>query len=198
MTSRPLAINSGFLARLEHSETALFVLGFLILVPVVLWWLAREGRKGTRKSLGQRRVVYPRSVRNFIRMGWIGVGILPALAAILGEIRSGESIILTACGVIAVMLPLHLEVHKFEITWDGYWIYTKSFWRRPRRIPVNSVTQCDYYHILQSYRIATRKNGIIRVPIFTKGIPELLAVLPINVPAYPPFLLPRRKPQQMS
>lgn len=172
-----------------HQHTASLGIGALLAMFVSFWWMAREGRKGTRKSKGQRRVAYPRSVITFIRCGWLLVALIPAVAVWLGYISGTESILVTAFLTAALVLPIHWEVHNFEITWDGYWIYTKSFWRRPRRIPVNSVTSCRYHFPLQSYRMHTRKNGIIRVPIFTKGIPDLLELLPIDVPAYPPKLL---------
>lgn len=133
-------------------------------------------------------MVYPRPVINFVRSCWLLVAIVPVVALSQGYITGTERALVTAFVTAALMLPIHWEIHNFEITWDGYWIYTKSFWRRPRRIPVNSVTSCNYYFLLQSYRMRTRKNGIIRVPIFTKGIPELLALLPVDVPSYPPRL----------
>lgn len=161
----------------------------ILLIPCLLWWLARRTVRESRKSHGQRRVVYPKTTKHLVRAAWAAVVILPALAAAGGMVAGTESLIAMASTIAAVVLPFQLEVQGFEISWDGYWLYTQSFWRRSRRIPVNSVTRCEYSHLLQSYRLHTTKNGIVTVPVFTKGIPDLLALLPVVTPAYPPALL---------
>ncbi|MDB6136542.1 MAG: hypothetical protein JWM59_4785 [Verrucomicrobiales bacterium] len=161
----------------------------ILVIPCLLWWLARQSVKESLKSHERRRVAYTRTMKYLVRAAWALVVILLALAAAGGLAVGMDSLIVMACVIAAVVLPLQLEVHGFGIGWDGYWLYTKSVWRRSRRIPVNSVTRCDYSQLLQSYRLHTQKNGIVTVPVFTKGIPDLLALLPVTTPPYPPALL---------
>ncbi|RYD31451.1 MAG: hypothetical protein EOP86_17880 [Verrucomicrobiaceae bacterium] len=160
-----------------------------LMTPCLLWWLARQSVKESLKSHGQRRVAYTGTMKYLVRAAWALVVVLPALAAAGGLVVGTESLILMACLIAAGVLPVQLEVRGLGIGWDGYWLYTQSVWRRSRRIPVNSVTRCGYSRLLQSYRLHTTKNGIVTVPVFTKGIPDLLALLSVTTPPYPPALL---------
>ena len=112
---------------------------------------------------------------------------LPLAARGHGIIDGPRSTILAACMCVAVALPLHLEVFGSRITWDGYWIYTVSPWRKSRRIAAASVTGCGFSWLLLSYVIRTRRSGLIVVPLLAKGIPGLLSILPVRTPPYPPL-----------
>lgn len=158
--------------------------------PALLWVLFRSARRGTRRIRGKRKVVYPRSMRALVHAAWVLVIVLPLLALYYGELAGKKNLVLAMGLLGSLVLPLHLEVFGFQITWDGYWIYTSSRWRRPRRIPLSSVTGCEYSHALQLYRIFTRKSGTIHISAYTSGIAELLELLPVDTPPYPPTFLP--------
>ncbi|MES2705681.1 MAG: hypothetical protein V4726_03665 [Verrucomicrobiota bacterium] len=147
----------------------------------------RAARDETLDSSGRRIVAYPRVLRICVMAGWIVVITLPLAARGHGIIDGPRSTVFMACVCLALVLPLHLEVFGSRITWDGYWIYTVSPWRRSRRIAAASVTGCRFSWLLLSYIIRTQKNGLIVVPLFAKGIPGLLSVLPVKPPPYPPL-----------
>ncbi len=191
----PIILATEYYFTLSHPQEVLWgLLSAILLAPVMLWVLFRSARRGTRRIKGKGKVVYPRSMRALVRSGWVIAVVLPLIAFHHGELTGKKTLVLAICGLGALVLPLHLEVFRFEVSWDGYWIYTSSPWRRRRRIPFSTVTGCDYSHTLQSYRIFTRKSGTIFISAYTSGIPELLELLPVDTPPYPPTFLPWPKP----
>ncbi len=156
------------------------------IVPIVLGWLLKSAQAESLANAGQRVVAYPKAMRVFVVLGWIatvGIAIFAGFTAKNADIKNAAAIV----GLfIALILPLHLEVFGVLITWDDSFIYTRSPWRKARKIPFSAVRSCDYSNAMQWYRIHTDGHGTIRLHQLARGIPELLSILPCPHPGYPP------------
>ncbi|MDB6135031.1 MAG: hypothetical protein JWM59_3274 [Verrucomicrobiales bacterium] len=151
----------------------------LIAIPAAgaLWLIPRAALAESRTSRGCRVISYPRVLRICTFIGWTVAVAVPWAAWQHGMISQRRSIILTMAGLVLALL-FHFEIRRSKITWDGYWIYTISPWRKDRRIAFASVMQCSFSYPLLSHIIRTRKDGLIFLPIFLKGVSGLLQALP--------------------
>jgi hypothetical protein len=146
-----------------------------------------------------RILVYSRAVKVIVvGLGAMAVAVLTFIVAMIdsGPILGWLAVIGL---MVALILPLALEVFFVRIAWDDSNIYTRSPWRLPRTVPLSSVQSCDYSVKLRWYRIRTRGHGIVRLPFDLerlpeesglihrdRGIPELLSALPCPLPGKPP------------
>lgn len=87
-----------------------------------------------------------------------------------------------------VLLGLALAAEAFvtRVTYDDEFIWTRSAWRRPRRIPWSAVERSDYGETNHWYRVHAGRHGIVRLSILMWGVVEFLQHLPCPHPAYPP------------
>ncbi|RYD28245.1 MAG: hypothetical protein EOP86_23370 [Verrucomicrobiaceae bacterium] len=165
----------------------------LIAIPAAaaLWLLQRAALAESRATRGRRVISYPRVLRTCTLIGWAVAVAAPWAAWQHGMISQRRSIILMMAG-LGLALLFHFEIRRSKITWDGYWIYTISPWRKDRRIAFASVTECGFSYPLLSHIIRTRKDGPIFLPIFLKGVSGLLQALPEECLRN----VPLRKPDQ--
>lgn len=143
-------------------------------------------QSNSHDGITEKRIDYPRALKIFIWLGWtftIVIAIIAGFTARGGDFWPDVLCVLLFVGFI---LLLHLEAYFVTITWDDKNIYTRSPWRRSRTIPLSSVTRCDFSQTLQWHRIRTEGYGIVRLHIFSRGIPQLLAMLPVTNSGYPP------------
>jgi uncharacterized Tic20 family protein len=157
-----------------------------VIVTLVLLWLLKSARAETTADEGLRVVAYPRAFKVLVVLGWV---VTAAMVVFVGVVAKDADFLplLAMFGLFATLiLPLHLEVFGVLITWDETFIYTRSPWRKSRKIPLTAVRSCDYSASMMWYSVRTDGHGTIRLSQFAKGIPGLLAVLPCTHPGYPP------------
>lgn len=122
-------------------------------------------------------------------IGWVAVSLfLGASVLCLLTADPEERIQLAACfGLFSLLgFVLLAEAYVVCIKYDEVGMYTRSPWRRSRRISWQEVVSCDYSEVSQWYRIRTRSQGIVRVSIMLNGVAGLLRALPCEHPSYPP------------
>ena len=157
-----------------------------VVVPIALGFLYRSAQRDSRDGLTEKRVDYPKTFKVFVWLGW---GFTIAIAIIAAFTARGDNFwpaVLCILLFVGLILPLHLEAYFMTISWDDEAIYTRSPWRCSRTIPLSSITRCDFSQSMQWYRIHAEGYGIVRLPMFARGIPQLLAALPVRNPGYPP------------
>ncbi|QQL44584.1 hypothetical protein [Sulfuriroseicoccus oceanibius] len=157
-----------------------------MVVPIVLGFLYRSAQRDSHQAATEKRVDYPKTLKILVWAGW---GFTIAIAIIAAFTARGHDFwpaFLCVLLFVGLTLSLHLEAYFVTITWDDGTIYTRSPWRCSRMIPLSSVRHCDFSQTLQWYRIRTQGYGIVRLHIFARGIPQLLAALPVPNPGYPP------------
>jgi hypothetical protein len=154
--------------------------------PTALGFLCRSAQLDSETGFAGRCVNYPKAFKIFVWVGWIFTVAIAIIAAFTA--RGDDFWPATLCVLLFVGLvsPLHLEAYFVRIIWNDETIHTHSPWRRSRRIPISSVTRCDFSRSMQWYRIHTKGYGMVRLPMFARGIPQLLEALPVPNPGYPP------------
>jgi len=157
-----------------------------VTVPIALGFLYRSAQRDSHDGITEKRVDYPKALKIFVWLGWIFTIAIAIIAAFTARGDDFWPAILCILLFVGLILPLHLEAYFVTITWDDETIYTRSPWRRSRTIPLSSVRHCDFSQTLQWYRIRTEGYGIVRLHMFARGIPRLLAALPVPNPGYPP------------
>ena len=157
-----------------------------VVVPIALGFFYRSAQRNSETGITEKCIDYPKALKIFVWSGWVFTVVIALIAGFTA--RGDDFWPATLCVVLFVglILPLHLEAYFVRITWDEDAIYTRSPWRRSRTIPLSSVTRCDFSPSMQWYRVRTGGYGIVRLHMFARGIPQLLAALPVPNPGYPP------------
>ena len=165
-----------------------------VVVPVALGFLYRSAQRDSQTGITEKCVDYPKALKIFVWSGWVFTVVISIIAGFTARGDGFWPATLCVLLFVGLILPLHLEAYFVRITWDDETIHTGSPWRRSRRIPISSVTQCDFSQSMQWYRIHTEGYGIVRLHMFARGIPQLLEELQVPNPGYPPN--PKRKGEQ--
>ena len=133
---------------------------------------------------GERRACYTKAMKRVVIGLWGAVAMITAMLGISVGLVSWVAVI--TIGILGLLiLPLHLEAFGVEITWDDTTIYTRSPWRKARRIPIEAVRYVDYSSGMQWHRIHTAGYGIVRLHDFLGGGKELLERLAGHEPKPP-------------
>ena len=157
-----------------------------VIVPLVFYWLSKSAQAESAMDARRRVVTYSKAFKVFVVLCWVASAAICILAGFTAKDADIKNVFALVGLFTALILPLHLEVFGVLITWDETFIYTRSPWRKSRKIPISAVRSCDYWVNMQWYRIHTEGHGTIRLSPWAKGIPELLAMLPCSHPGYPP------------
>lgn len=148
-------------------------------VLIVLRLLVSVAEREARNAPARRTATYPKVLKALVVLAWIVVSAIPFLLRRFEIARGWQSAVNAGLLSLAVMLVVHLEVFRTKISWDGYWMYTRSPWRRDRRIPIGTVSACLSWPVLSLYILRTQK-GLVILPAFTVGAKNLLAALPAD------------------
>lgn len=144
-----------------------------VIVAWMLGYLTRAAQAEAVAREGERRACYPKAMKWVVIGLWCAVVMIAATLGISVGLESWVAVLLIG-GLGLLILPLHLETFGVEITWDDTMIYTRSPWRKARRIPMEAVRYVDYSSGMQWHRIHTAGYGIVRLHDFLGGGKELL------------------------
>ena len=160
-----------------------------VIVPLVFSWLLKSAQTESAVDAGRRVVAYSKAFKVFVILSWVATAAFSILVGFTAKDADIKKVYALVGLFTTLILPLHLEVFGVRITWDETFIYTRSPWRKSRKIPISAIRSCDYSVSMQWYRIHTQGHGTIRLSPWAKGTPELLAMLPCSHPGYPPVRL---------
>lgn len=162
------------------------------LTGVIVAWMLRYLIHGAQAEsvarAGERRACYTKAMKRVVIGLWCAVAMIAATLGISVGILSWVAVLFIG-GLGLLILPLHLETFGVEITWDDTMIYTRSPWRKARRIPMEAVRYVDYSSGMQWHRIHTAGYGIVRLHDFLgggKALLEQLAGYELTPPNAPP------------
>ncbi|RYD68612.1 MAG: hypothetical protein EOP83_00535 [Verrucomicrobiaceae bacterium] len=139
-----------------------------ILVPAAIAAFVRAANKPARVSEGVKWLEYGLAMKAFsILSGIIPVMITISLVFSEPEDPVGAIVCLVLFG--GLTLSLLLESFLVRIGFDEEWIYTRSAWRKERKIPWSETGSPSYADTLRWWRIPTRSQGVIRLHDFISG-----------------------------
>lgn len=146
----------------------------------------REDVSGVGAESSARRLAYSKTWKTVTIVLAFAAICLATFVAIAEDKHRFLGFVLTITFFGALLSPLVIELRGVTIEWDAENIYTRSPWRKPRKIPMAAVTKCEFSIWLQWYRIYTNGLGTIRVHKYMSGIANFLNALPCTTPRWPP------------
>lgn len=146
----------------------------------------REEVSGVGAESSARRLAYSNTWKTVTIVLAFAAICLATFVAIAEDKYRFLGFVLTITFFVAILSPVVIELWGVTIEWDEENIYTRSPWRKPRKIPMAAVTKCDFSIWLQWYRIYTNGLGTIRVHKYMSGIANFLNALPCTTPRWPP------------
>lgn len=173
-----------------ESERIIWTAALIGAVLIVLRLLSAAAEIESRDAPARRTAVYPKLLKALVGLAWPCALAIPFALRHFEIARSLQSAVNAGLLCATVILLLHLEVFRTQISWDGYWMYTRSPWRRGRRIAMGTISACHTWPVLSLHVLRTR-DGLVILPDFTVGVKNLLAALPVDCFKHrPPVITP--------
>jgi len=147
-----------------------------ILVPAALAMFVRAADKPARVSEGVQWLEYSVAMKVFSVVS----GVIPALAAFSlvfskPEDPSGALSCVVLFGILTMVALL--ESFLVRIGFDEEYIYTRSAWRKSRKIPWLETGMPSRSNLFQWWCLPTKHQGVIRISDFIAGKGDFFAML---------------------
>ena len=108
---------------------------------------------------------------------WLSLALPLMVIAIFPKVKSSDipSVIAAFFMASGISASLILEFNRVMISYDDKFIYTKSPWRKNRKIPWSDITSIGFSSAASWYVVLTKNNGKIRLHTGLNGLKSILS-----------------------
>ena len=107
---------------------------------------------------------------------WLSLALPLMVISFIPKVKSSDmpSVITAFCMASGISASLILEFNRVMISYDDKFIYTKSPWRKNRKIPWSDITNIEFSNAASWHVVFTKNNGKIRLHTGLNGLKTIL------------------------